>query len=212
MMTIIKNLFKRLLNAIRSLFLNGLLTLLPVVLTTVLFVFFLRVLKGWLAPLHNMVPLVFQQIPGSEIILGVVIIFALGAVLKFLLLHPLVHFFESILQRIPLIRPVYFGIKQLINAFTAQDEISFKQVVLTQFPLEGVYSIGFVTGEPLAGLKPKQEGRFLHIYIPTSPNPTTGYFVIIPEKKIQVIDLTRQEAMALIISGGIIQPDRFIKN
>lgn len=203
----IKSFFK----LIQSLFLNGLFTLLPIVLTVAFFIFFFRLLKNWLSPIHNIVPLVFRDLPGSEIILTIIAIFVLGTILKYLLLQPLIHFFESLLQRIPLIRSVYFGIKQLVHAFTFQDEKSFKQVIITQFPRKGIYSLGFITSEPQFEINLKSEQRLYHVYIPTTPNPTTGYFVVIPEDELEIIDLTRQEAMALIISGGILQPERLIK-
>ena len=101
--------------------------------------------------------------------------------------------------------------KKLVQAFSVQDKISFKQVVLVEFPRLGIYSLGLLTSELRQDLAPDKDKKFFNIFIPTTPNPTSGYFVILPQDQVTIIDITRQEAMAMIISGGIIQPERFSK-
>ena len=119
--------------------------------------------------------------------------------------------FEEILFKVPLVRPIYSGIKQLIHAFSIQDKITFKKVVLVEFPRTGIYSLGFLTSELPVSIAPTTETKFYNVFIPTTPNPTSGYFIILSEKDFKEVDLTRQEAMAMIISGGIIQPERLLK-
>jgi uncharacterized membrane protein len=99
-----------------------------------------------------------------------------------------------------------------VNALSAQDGFTFKHVVLVEFPRVGIYSLGFVMSEFPEQISPKsidKKKRFFSVYIPTTPNPTTGFFVICPEDQFKIVDLTKQEAMALIVSGGILQPERF---
>ena len=197
-------------NYIWSLFLNGFFTILPITLTVVLFHVFIKLITSWLKPLHQFVeqtPL--EHIPYAEVILVIVLIFAIGTILKLVLLRSLVHAFEQLLFKLPLIRPVYSGIKQLVTAFSIQDKITFKKVILVEFPRTGLYSLGFLTSELPAELSPQQGKTFFNVFIPTTPNPTSGYFIMAPESDIHVIDITRQEAMAMVISGGIIQPERF---
>lgn len=198
---------------IQSIFLSGLFTILPLTLTVALCTFSFRLLKSWLAPIYTIEPLYLKRIPHSEILLVVVFVFLIGLILRLFLLQPIIHWFEAILGKIPLLRQIYFGIKQLVHALSAQDKFSFQQVVFIEFPRPGVYSLGFLTGPLASELLERHKGeRYFNVFIPTTPNPTTGYYVIVPEKDCIITDLTRHEAMAIIISGGIIQPDRFKKS
>ena len=189
-----------------KLFLNGLLTLLPITLTFSIFKITLNLILSWLEPIRKFVP-PYLDVPYGEIILAILIIFAFGTMLKVFLLHPLIRAIENLLIKVPLVRPVYSGIKQLVQAFSAQDKISFKKVVFIEFPRKGMYSIGFLTSELDPKFAPHTETKFYNIFVPTTPNPTTGYFIMLPEADIRLINITRQEAMAMIISGGIIQPE-----
>ena len=206
-----KNIFTKIFDYIKNTFLQGLLTVLPVTLTLALFAFFFRLLKGWLAPIHVLEPASLQKIPHSEIILVILFILIIGAIFKTFFIRSFLHFIETIFFRIPLMNPVYSGIKQLVQAFTVPEKLTFKQVVLVEFPRQGVYSIGFLTSQVPKEIAPAQHKKFYNVYIPTTPNPTTGYLVMVSEGDYQIVDMTRQEAMSLIISGGIIQPDRFLK-
>lgn len=108
--------------------------------------------------------------------------------------------------------PIYSGIKQLVQAFTVPEQLTFKKVVLIEFPRKDLYSIGFLTREIPADMAPNTVHKYFTIYIPTTPNPTTGFLIVAPENDFIIINISRQEAMSLIISGGIIQPERFVKS
>lgn len=192
-----------------SFFLSGLLALLPMTLTMALLTFSYKLLKTWFAPIYHLEPASWQKIPNSEIFLVLLIIIGTGAVIKLFVLEPLIHYIEGIFFKIPLMRPIYGGIKQLVQAFTVQDKLTFKKVVFIEFPRIGSYSIGFLTSELPIEVSPNPKKRFFNVFIPTTPNPTSGYLVQVPESDITIVDMTRQEAMSLIISGGIIQPERF---
>jgi len=192
-----------------GLFLSGLITLLPIALTFVIFTLAYQLLEGWLEPIRKFRPTLFETIPYSELLLILAIVLFFGILLRVLFLRSIVHSVERMIAKIPLVRPVYTGIKQLVHAFSAQDKLSFKKVVLIEFPRPGMYSIGFLTSEVARQLPPSKDEKFFSIFVPSTPTPITGYLVMLPEKDIRVLDLSHQEAMALIISGGIIQPDRF---
>ena len=147
--------------------------------------------------------------PYSELLLILTVILFFGILLRILFMRSIIHSTERLIAKIPLVRPVYTGIKQLVHAFSTQDKLSFKKVVLIEFPRPGMYSVGFLTSEVARQLPPNKEEKFFSIFVPSTPTPITGYLVMLPEKDIRVLDLSHQEAMALIISGGIIQPDRF---
>lgn len=206
-----KNILYSVYEYLKNAFLRGLLILIPICFTVWVFTYSFHLLKRFVAPIHAFVPEAFRAIPQSEIILVIIVIFLLGILLKSFVLEPLIEKIESIFFKIPLMNPIYSGIKQLVHAFTFQDKDSFQKIVLVEFPRKGIYSIGFVTKTfPVDHLR---DGKtYTSVFIPTTPNPTSGFLIIVPEEEITTIDLNRQEAMGLIISGGIIQPDRFTKN
>ncbi|MGE0206275.1 MAG: DUF502 domain-containing protein [Candidatus Babeliales bacterium] len=206
-----KTALARLFDYLKVTFLEGLLVILPVTLTVALFAFFFRLLKSWLAPVYSWEPASLQRIPHSEIFLVLLFILIIGAIFRTFFLRSFLHALERVFFRIPLMNPVYSGIKQLVQAFTVPEKLTFKQVVLVEFPRQGVFSIGFLTSEVPQEVSPAQHKKFYNIFIPTTPNPTTGYLILVSEGDYQVVNMTRQEAMSLIISGGIIQPDRFMK-
>lgn len=203
--------YKKILHGAWSIFLNGLFTLLPLTLTIALFRFTFKLLKGWLSPIERLIERTFLiDIPHSEILIVLVFIFVVGLILHFFFLKQLIHAVEELIFRIPLVRPVYSGIKQLVSAFNVkEDTLTIKRVVLVEFPRNGIYSVGFLTGELPTQLAPNTHHKYFNVFIPTTPNPTTGYYIIVPENQLIEVDLTRQEGMSLIISGGIILPDRF---
>lgn len=201
----------RVLEYLKTLFLNGLFTLLPLTITIALFNFSYKLVKSWLTPIYKREPQFLQDVPHSDILLFIVFTLLIGLVSRFFLLHQLWNLFESTIERIPLLRPVYFGIKQLVGAFTAKDKGTFQKIVLIQFPRPGVYSLGFLTSPIAQEISPDKNKTFYSVFIPATPNPTTGFYVVVPEEECVVVDLTKQEAMSLIISGGIIQPERFKK-
>jgi len=204
-----KKILNKITELLRSWFLNGLLIILPVALTLILFNATFKLVKRWFAPLQAYLPAKLAAFPHSEIVIVLVAILLVGIIVRFFVLRPIIHIIEEqFVLKIPLIRPVYSGIKQLVSAFTSQDQLSFNTVVMLEFPSAGIYSLGFMTGVFPEALT-KSSDKYYNIYVPTTPNPTTGFFVLLPEHRFKVIDLTRQEAMSIIMSGGIIKPERF---
>ena len=199
------NILLRFFNTVWSLFLSGLLAILPITLTITVFTFTFRVIHGWLEPLRQ-VPFIGAT-PYSEIILALLLILSAGILYNLFILRPIIHAIENIFAQLPLIRPVYSGIKKLVDAFSFQDKTSFSKVVIIEFPRSSIYSIGFLANEIDQSLSPDKTKKYFSIFIPTTPNPTSGFLILVPEDQITTLNITRQEAMAMIISGGIIQPD-----
>jgi uncharacterized membrane protein len=206
-----KSFFSRFLYWLWSIFLKGLFTILPLTLTIALFNVSFKMIYSWLEPIRNIEPAFLQKIPYAEVILVIAFLLILGILLNVLILLPIIHYFEDLILKIPLVKQVYSSLKQLINVYSTQDKSAIKQIALLEFPRPGMWSIGFVTSELPAELAPNNEEQFFNIFIPTTPNPTSGFLVILPAKDVKAIDLTRQEAMALIVSGGAIQPEKFSK-
>ena len=189
-----------------SLFLKGFLALLPITLTIGLLTFTFKKLKGWLHPIYQMEPAFLKAIPFSEFLLTFCVILAMGFILNFFILQSFWDSFESLVNKIPIVRPVYSGIKQLVQALNPDDQSSFKQVVLIEFPKKGTYTVGFVTSEFGTHLSPDQTQAYFTVFVPTTPNPTSGFFLVVNKTEAHILNISRQEAMTMIISGGTIQP------
>jgi len=192
---------------VRSLFFNGLFALLPIALTVFILHALFTLIKRWLEPILGIMPEWLRNIPHIEIVVVLLFILLIGAILRSFLLNQLIYHLESIIERIPLVKPVYVNMKQLVRALTVQDN-SFKKVVLVEFPHKGSYAIGFLTGQLHPDLAPNKKVLY-NIFVPATPNPTSGFYLITAESDFVILDLTRQEAMTLIMSGGIITPARF---
>lgn len=203
------NLFFSIMHSLWSLFLSGLFALLPITLTLGVFSLTLRLIQGWLEPLKHIGFL--PSTPYSEFILAILIILVAGTLYNMFILRPFIHALENLFFRLPLIRPVYSGIKKLVDAFSFQDKASFSKVVMVEFPRNNIYSIGFLANECNNALNVPKQKKYFSIFIPTTPNPTSGFLIIVPEDEIITLDISRQEAMAMIISGGIIQPESMKK-
>ncbi len=197
---------------IRHVFIQGLLFLLPIAITISLFSFSMNLIRSWLVPLRSLHLPFLEMIPYYEIIVVCLFIVAVGAFLQAFVLKPFIKFMEDIFSQIPLLNTVYFGAKQLIEAFSGNNKTSFKDVVYVQFPRPGIYSLGFLTSQVPHEISPDTTKIYYNVYIPTTPNPTTGFFIVIPQDEFHHANLTRQEAITLIISGGILQPDKYKKD
>lgn len=198
----------RFLDHLKKLFLEGLLTLLPITITLWFFSFIFTFIRAWLTPLRVLVPVSLQNLPFAEVLVVIVVIILFGLLTESFIIKRLWSFFESLLEQIPLLRPVYFGIKQLVLAITQQEQESFQKIALIEFPRKGVYSIGFITS-PVPPNIINSEKKYLSAYLPTTPNPTTGFYIMVPEDECIIITITKQEAMSLIMSGGIVKPKDF---
>lgn len=207
------SLFKRIRHVIAEIttfFLGGLFTILPLALTLSIFYFAWHFINKVTAPLHDIiVPPLLRSIPYFEVIFVVLIIIGIGALMELVLARTIIHALEKAIGNLPLIRPIYSGIKQLTSALSMKDKASFTHVVLVEFPRKGIYSVGFLSSDFPAALSPDKATKMYNVFIPATPNPLHGYYIVCPEAEVIITELSRQEAMSMIISGGIIQPERY---
>lgn len=138
---------------------------------------------------------------------GVIITFAviiiIGAIARNYAGKKFVNLAENMIIKIPLLRTVYQASKQLIETLMSTGKTSFRRVVLVQFPREGIYSIGFVTGNAKEALQKPIKEKSYYVFIPTTPNPTNGFFLVVPEKDIIPIDMSIEDAFKAFISAGM---------
>lgn len=119
----------------------------------------------------------------------------------------LLEFGEGTLLRIPLAGSVYKTLKQLLETFLRDNSTRFRRVVLVEYPREGLFAVGFVTGVLGSSIQSDFQETMLSVFIPTAPNPTTGWYAVVPERSVRDIDLSVEDAFRTIISAGIVSPD-----
>jgi len=192
---------------LQALVLSGLLILLPLALTAAAIHLFVRIMSDWVAPIRFYEPRALQAIRFSEYGVLIAVVLGVGLFARLFLFRYLIDIIESAIKKLPLVRHVYFGVKQLAAMLTSTGEkAEHHRPVLIEFPRAGIYSVGFVTGVA-AHWAPTHDEEWLSVFVPTTPNPTTGFYLMIARRDCKPLPLSRNEAMALIISGGVLQPD-----
>ncbi len=146
------------------------------------------------------------HIPGLTVIFTLLIILIAGILTRNYVGKKLVSYGDHIIARIPLVSTIYQGIKQLLESIFTRDAKHFRRVVLVEWPRKGLFAFAFVTQEANGELQRKANQKTLGIFLPTSPNPTTGYYFLIPEEETIPVDISVEDAFKLILSAGIITP------
>jgi len=141
------------------------------------------------------------------LLLAVLLIGLVGGLARYYFGKKLIELVDLALLRVPLLNKIYSAIKQVNEAFSPSNKSSFKQVVLVEFPRPGSYSVGFLTGEDHKEVQQKTREHVLSVFVPTTPNPTSGFLVLVPEHEITKLDMSVAEGIKFIISLGAIAPD-----
>ena len=140
-------------------------------------------------------------------ILVLVLITLLGFFSRYFIAKYLWTLGERVLHNLPLVNTVYTSVKQIIETFTSQNRAVFEKVVLVPFPRPGSHAIGFLTGETKGEVQGRTEEKIINVFVPTTPNPTSGFLIMFKSTDIQILDMTVGEGMKLIISGGAVVPN-----
>jgi uncharacterized membrane protein len=146
------------------------------------------------------------HIPGLGLILVVILVFVVGLLARNIVGRRIVRFGENLVDRIPLVRVLYAGVKQLLEPLFLQKTDAFKRVALLEYPRRGAYVLGFITGESKGEVQSKTSKNMVNIFVPTTPNPTSGFYILIPDDELILLDMSVEDAFKLIISGGIVSP------
>jgi len=141
------------------------------------------------------------------LVLVTILVFLIGLLTRSYVGNRTVQAWDLLIGRIPLVRNIYQAIKQFTEAVFSNTGSYFKQVVMLEFPRPGLYSIGFLAGPARGELENKAGQMVMSIFIPCTPNPTTGYYVLAPEKELIFLEMSVEEAFKLIVSGGLVQPN-----
>jgi uncharacterized membrane protein len=146
------------------------------------------------------------EIPGIGALLTLLIIFVTGLIATNFFGMQVILLWESLLNRVPVVKSIYSSVKQVSDTLFSDTGNAFRQAVLVQFPREGAWTIAFVTGTPGGDVANHLTGDFVSVYVPTTPNPTGGYFLMLPRESVIALDMTVDEALKYIISMGVVAP------
>ncbi len=194
---------------LKNIFLTGLAVIVPLGLTIYILVFLIGMMDGLLTVIprkFHPTALIGFHIPGLGIIVTILLIFICGLITKSMIGNRLVLYGERLLDKIPIVRSIHMAIKKIVDSMVLYRSRSFKKVVLVEFPRKGAYAVAFMTGAPGNEINAKTGRRCVSVYVPTTPNPTSGYFIIFPEDEVVQLDMSVEDAFTLIISGGIVNP------
>jgi len=196
---------------VRTYFLTGLVVAGPVAVTLWLVWWFVTWVDGLVRPF---MPVAYRpetylpvKIPGLGLIIVFVALTLLGFLTANLIGRKLVDFGESILSRMPIVRPIYRTAKQIFQTLFSKSESSFRRVALIEFPSPGMWSLVFLTQSPTVGIAGRLPAtEHVSAFMPCTPNPTTGFFFYVPKREVVELDITVEQAMTVIMSAGIVQP------
>ena len=146
------------------------------------------------------------HVPGLGVILTLVIVFVTGVLATNFLGARLVHLWHEILHRIPVVSSIYSSVKQISDTLFSSSGQAFRKALLVQWPRQGVWTIAFLTGVPGGDVTNHLTGDYVSVYVPTTPNPTGGYFVMLPREETIELDMSVDDALKYIISMGVVSP------
>jgi len=201
---------KKIKKSIKGVFLTGVIAVIPAGVTIYILYLIIKLMNN----LVRFVPARYHpdqllpfHIPGLGVIITLILIFTIGLVTRSYLGKKLAILGDRMVRRIPLVRGIYNALKQFVDAVFSDKGQSFKKAVLIEYPRKGLYSIAFVTGVSRGEVQAKTLQRCVNVFVPTTPNPTSGFYIMVPEGDMITLDMTVEEAFTLIISGGIVSPE-----
>lgn len=191
-------------------FITGLLIWVPLVITLWVLDFLISTMDQslrLLPPEWRPEALFGYHIPGLGVILTLVVVFLTGLFTANILGQRLVKFWEWLLSRIPVVKSIYSGVKQVSDTLFSGQGQAFRKVLLVQYPREGSWTIAFQTGQPGGDVANHLKGEYVSVYVPTTPNPTSGFFLMMPKSDVIELDMSVDGALKYIISMGVAAPD-----
>lgn len=198
----------RLRESFQSYFLAGLLVFLPVVITLWFLGWVVALMDGVLdvlpARLHPNSYLPFA-IPGLGTVITIGLILFLGFLTRGVATRRFLAAWDRIFIQIPVFRGVYTAVQKLVQTFLGQAQTD-RQVVMLEYPRKGIYTVGFAMGRAWHELERKNEIQLINVFVPTTPNPTSGFYLLVPANELSPVDMSMEEALKLITSGGLITP------
>ena len=195
---------------VRNVFIAGTLVAIPLVGTFFVFRFLFQVLDGIFQPLivyllkRYFPTLGVKALPGVGLIALVILVYILGLIATNVIGRRLIHWLDGVIARTPIIKYVYSAAREAVESIRRLRDVPFKKVVIVEFPKAGMYSLGFITGKPVDF---KGQNK-IPVFIPHTPNPMTGFLVLLSSEDIIDTDITVEDAMKMVLSGGLVTPEK----
>ena len=147
------------------------------------------------------------HVPGMGVVMTLVVVLATGLIAANFLGQRMLRFWEGVLGRIPVVKSIYNSVKQVSDTLFTSDGHAFRKALLVEYPRAGSWTIAFLTGQPGGDVVNHLQGEYWSVYVPTTPNPTSGFFLMMPKADVIVLDMSVDEALKYIISMGVVSPD-----
>lgn len=195
-------------NKLKRYFFAGLLTILPIFLTVYLLLLIFRWIDNIIGRfINSYLKTTFGfSIPGLGFIVAALIILVTGFIVSHLLNKRALPLLERWFLKLPGIKQVYPSIKQIVGFIFSKDKAAFKKVVLVEYPSKGIWSVGFMTNEGFREAQELTGQELVHVLIGTTPGPWTGFLILVPKREVKFLEMSVEEGMKLIVSGGILKP------
>tara|TARA_Y100000310_G_scaffold218258_1_gene219492 strand:- start:301 stop:915 length:615 start_codon:yes stop_codon:yes gene_type:complete len=190
---------------IRNYFIAGVVILIPIGITAYVTIFFVSISSRMLPKEINPNYYLPYNIPGVEIIISLILITLIGWLSLSFIGKLLLNLFNNVLKRIPILRTIYSALGQMTETFTKTDKEK-KNVVLVEYPRKGSWAVGFATRENSGEISNKTKKNLINVFVPTTPNPTSGFLLMFPKEEVIYLDLTFEEASKFIVSAGTSNP------
>ena len=194
---------------LRKYFIAGLLVWVPLVVTFLLVRFTINLVDRTLVLVprkYRPEELLGFEIPGVGLVLTIVVMLITGAIVANLFGRRLVNIWEDFLSKIPFVRTVYSTVKQVTSTLFSDTSQSFREVVLVEYPRKGTWVLAFVTGETPEFLTQAAKKELINLFVPTTPNPTSGFYVMVEPKDIRKLEISVEDGLKMILSAGVINP------
>ena len=195
---------------LRNYFFTGIIITAPLGITIFIAWKFIGLIDGWVTPIipanYNPGSYLPFDIPGLGLLLAIIVLTFIGALTASFTGRILVRLGERLVARMPVIRAVYGALKQIFETVLAQSSKSFREVVLVEYPRRGIWAIAFVTGHTEGEVQHLAEDDLVNVFLPTTPNPTSGFLLFVPRRNLVTLNMTVEEGIKLVISGGIVTP------
>ncbi|WP_025898940.1 DUF502 domain-containing protein [Sneathiella glossodoripedis] len=199
-----------LLARLRTYFLTGIVITAPIGITIYLTYIFVDFVDANVTPLiparYNPETYLPFSVPGLGLFVAVLVLILIGFLTANFLGRSFLHFGERIVNRMPVVRTVYTALKQIMETVLAQSSTSFREVVLVEYPRRGIWAIAFVTSEAKGEVAKQDDDTIISVFLPTTPNPTSGFLLFVPKKDLKFLDMSVEEGVKLVISAGMIWP------
>lgn len=192
------------LKKVRNYLITGLIILLPLIVTVYVITAIFNAVDGVLRPVVEFI--IGRSVYGLGFVLTIGFILGVGAIGTNVLGKKVIEYGEGILTKIPLVRNIYLTVQQIINALFLKNKTAFRKVVIVEYPRKGLYQVGFLTGEGVGEVQTKTSEEVINVFIPTTPNPTSGMLILVPESDVTYLEMTVEEGLKFIISGGTVVP------